>query len=164
MKKIQLKIGALSLSIGRGVSSYFFFYSERGGKCIKIKLDPANINALISNLSYRKGVPTIQMVFSSVLKNYSISLEEANLIAIGRGKSLTFNIELLFVPKHSAVKDKFRTIASFGDGMALVKLFGIPLYIDKETFNKYAIESIDTKEYLKFKLQKAEEAESLPPC
>lgn len=135
MGKLRLNIGALTVSDVNGGSYSFLLRRDKSGKFLNIKLNRSDANAIVAVLGYRRGVPPLQMVFSSNIQNFGVRLAEVNIIVIGRKRE--YAAELVF----QSAETESRSVATFADGIALARLCNAPLLIDEFLFEKLAVKT-----------------------
>ncbi len=135
MGRLRLNIGALTVSDMNGGSYSFILRRDKNGRFLSIKLNRSEANAIVAVLGYRRGVPPLQMVFSSNLQNFGVSLKEVNIIVIGRKRE--YAAELVF----RSAETESRSVATFADGIAMARLCNAPLLIEESLFEKLAVKT-----------------------
>ncbi|MGM9774227.1 MAG: bifunctional nuclease domain-containing protein [Candidatus Egerieousia sp.] len=154
MAKLRLNIGALTVSDMNGGSYSFLLRKDKDSKFLNIKLSRSEANAIVAVLGYKRGVPPLQMVFSSNLQNFGVRLSEVNIIVIGRKKE--YAAELVF----QSAETESRSVATFADGITLARLCNAPLMIDEALFEKFAVKTDSAEKKIQTALREALENEN----
>lgn len=154
MAKLRLNIGALTVSDMNGGSYSFLLRKDKNSKFLNIKLSRSEANAIVAVLGYKRGVPPLQMVFSSNLQNFGVRLSEVNIIVIGRKKE--YAAELVF----QSAETESRSVATFADGITLARLCNAPLMIDEALFEKFAVKTDSAEKKIQTALREALENEN----
>ncbi len=135
MKRIRLDIGAVTATPENGGSFMFFLYKDGLDRCLKVKITPSDMHAVLTNFkqdpSAVESIPT-QQIFKEALHEFRIELLEVDIIRDLEHDCFTSKLLLFDGSK------EVKITASFVDGIIMAKNFACPIYISEDLMSEYS--------------------------